>query len=219
MAAALLFDLDGTLLDTDPIHAAVFREVFAARDREISEGFYADHIHGRLNADIFAEYFPDEDPQAVADEKEAAFRARLGDSAAPMPGLPGLISRAQREGWRLAVVTNAPRLNAEAMLGAIGMADTFEAVVIGDDLRHGKPHPEPYLAAMDRLGVAARDCIAFEDSRSGVESASAAGAHTIGIRSTLSDDQLRHVGAAATIADFEDPALSTHLERLTGVIP
>ncbi|KAA9009093.1 HAD family hydrolase [Histidinibacterium aquaticum] len=214
--AALLFDLDGTMLETDPLHAAVFREIFAERGREIDDGFYTRELHGRLNADIFGEHFPDEDASALADEKEARFRERLGSQAEPMPGLRALIGRAEQEGWPMAVVTNAPPENARAMLAAIGLDGRFDTIVLGDDCPRGKPDPYPYAEAMRRLGVRAERTVAFEDSRAGVTSASRAGAWTVGLRSSLDDAALRDAGARLTIRTYEDPDLDTALDTLKG---
>jgi HAD superfamily hydrolase (TIGR01509 family) len=214
---ALLFDLDGTLLDTDPLHAGVFQRLFAERGQVIDRAFYDDRIHGRLNADIFGEFFPGEDAQAMSEAKEAAFREKLGQQAPPMPGLPALLARADRSGWPVAVVTNAPRANAQAMLAAIGLSDRFDAVIIGEECRSGKPDPEPYSEAMRRLGVPAAACLAFEDSRSGIASAKAAGARVVALRSTLGDAALRAAGADHVIQDFNDTALRDLLECREGV--
>ncbi|GGH24025.1 haloacid dehalogenase superfamily, subfamily IA, variant 3 with third motif having DD or ED [Cribrihabitans marinus] len=218
MPRALLFDLDGTLLHSDPIHETVFEELWAARGLEAPEGFYMTHIHGRLNVDVFAEFLPDEpDPQGLSEWKEAQFRDRLPRPYPATPGAAALIGRAETEGWRMAVVTNAMRLNAEAMLQAIGLRGAFETIVIGEECSRAKPHPDPYLAAMRDLGVAPSDCVAFEDSPSGLRSAAASGAFTIGVRSGLDDAALRAAGARATIQDFNDPALPDLLERAEGV--
>ncbi len=213
MPRALLFDLDGTLLLSDPHHVAVFRDLFAERGRVIDEAFYLRHIHGHQNADIFARHFPDEDAQALSEEKEARFRARLGQSADPMPGLLALLDRAEAAGWPMAVVTNAPRLNARAMLAALGLTSRLTTLIIGDECVRGKPDPAPYLAAMQRLDVPPQHCIAFEDSPSGLRAAQRAGAFTVGIRSSLPDARLREAGARMSIADFADPALDALLSQ------
>ena len=130
-----------------------------------------------------------------------------------MPGLVDLLDRADAMGWPRAVVTNAPRDNAEAMLSAIGLRDRFEVLIIGDECERGKPDPAPYRAAMAALGVDAAQSIAFEDSPSGVKAAQAAGALTIGLRSSLDDAALRRAGADASIADFADPTLPGLIAR------
>ncbi len=214
---ALLFDLDGTMLMTDDIHREVFADLMKPYGIDISEPFYMAHVHGRLNVDFFAEFLPDlEDPQGLSDHKEALFRERLPRPYPAMPGAESLVARAKNAGWAVAVVTNANRNNAEAMLGAIGLSDAFEAIIIGEECARGKPDPEPYLAALRALNVPAQHAIAFEDSASGMRAAAASGVHTVGLRSGLSDADLRRHGAQITIQDFNDPALELALDRLTG---
>ncbi|MGB1208811.1 MAG: HAD family hydrolase [Paracoccaceae bacterium] len=213
---ALLFDLDGTLLSSDPLHVRVFVQMFAERGRTIDADYYFAHMHGRHNSAIFGDHFPGEDAEALSVEKEARFRVLLGGRADPMPGARALITRAQAAGWGLAVVTNAPRINAEAMLQAIGLASDLPHLIIGDECSAGKPDPAPYLAALDRLGMSARDALAFEDSPSGLMAARAADLRVIGLRSSLDDTALRTAGAHITIFDYTDPALATELARLTG---
>lgn len=214
--AALLFDLDGTLINSDTLHFKVFRDLFAEHGHTIDEAFYFREIHGHHNGDIFEKHFPKQNAQAMSDDKEARFRDLLGAHAPPMPGVVELLDFAQRQGWGLAVVTNAPRLNALTMLSAIGLETTFETVVIGEECARAKPYPDPYLAAMDRLGVAPTRCIAFEDSPSGLRAARASGAFTVGVRSSLNDAALRASGAQATVNDFSDPELPALLARLKG---
>ena len=214
MIRGLLFDLDGTMILSDPLHVAVFADLFAERGRRIDAGFFRDRIQGRLNADIFAEFFPDEDGAALADLKEARFRDRLGTSAAPVRGLPALLDEAAEAGLALAVVTNAPARNADAMLSAMGLADRFDAVVIGDALPRGKPDPLPYVTGLERLGLAPEEALAFEDSVSGVTAATRAGIATVGIRSSLDDAALRAAGAVASIHDYTDPGFAPWRARI-----
>ena len=206
------------MLNSDPIHEVVFEELWASRGLTMTDGFYMQNVHGRLNVDIFADFLPDEaDPQALSEWKEAQFLDRLPKPYPAMPGVGDVIDRAVERGWQVAVVTNAMRLNAEAMLAAIGLRDRFEVIVIGEECAFGKPHPLPYITAMKALGETPASCIAFEDSPSGMRAAAASGAYPVGIRSGLDDATLRAAGAAMTIQDFTDPALPDILARLEGV--
>lgn len=215
---ALLFDLDGTMLNSDPIHMQVYTELWAARGMELDEAFYMANVHGRLNVDVYAEFLPEEpDPQGLSEWKEAQFRDRLPRPYPPMPGVDTLVARAVAEDWPRAVVTNAMRLNAEAMLGAIGLRDAFDVIVIGEECPRGKPDPYPYQEAMRQLGVTPNQAVAFEDSPSGTRAARRSGAYTVGIRSGLDDHTLRQAGAHVTLQDFTDPALPDILARITGV--
>jgi len=212
----LLLDLDGTLINTDALHFQVFKALFADHGQEIDLPWYLANVHGHLNAEIFARHMPGGDAQAMSDLKEARFRDLLGDTAPPMPGAQDLIAQAQRDGWGLAVVTNAPRYNAEAMLAATGLRDAFDTVVIGEECARAKPDPAPYRAAMQALRLTPNLCIAFEDSPSGLRAARSSGALTVGVRSSLDDRALRNAGAHASIEDFNDPTLPGLLDRLKG---
>ncbi len=213
MIGALLFDLDGTLVETDHLHAEVFAEIGSRHGVEIDRARYDREIHGRLNEDIFGELFPDEDPQAMADEKEARFRERLGRNADPIAGLERLLAWAAEKRLPMAIVTNAPLRNADAMLAAIGLTGRFDTIITGGDLPRGKPDPLPYRTAAERLSVDPADALVFEDSPSGIRSGAAAGATVFAIRSSLDDTTLREAGAYASLADFNDPALWSHLTK------
>ena len=217
----LLFDLDGTLTDTDHLHLEAYRRLLARFGRSVSEDEYRHRIMGAANDAIMAWLFAAKDPaehRALADEKEAIFRS-LADRMTPTAGLLPLLDWADARGLRMAVVTNAPRANAEMMLAALGLATRFGALVIGDELARGKPDPLPYATALARLGSVAARALAFEDSRSGVASASAAGVDTIGVGSGLAPETLRAAGAIAVIRDFRDPWLLATLAREFGGAP
>ncbi|WP_346399756.1 HAD family hydrolase [Pseudomonas syringae] len=211
---ALLFDLDGTLIDTDELHLNAYNQLLARWSRSMDIGYYKAHVMGFPDDMIFGGLFPDT-PTAqyasMAAEKEAMFRAQLVETI-PVAGALRILDHAQETGLRTAVVTNAPRENAMAMLTGLGILDRFETIVIGGELARGKPHPMPYLTALELLGVTADQALAFEDSLAGVQSASAAGIHTFGMLSGLDEGQLRAAGARDIIRDFNGDALWRHLE-------
>ena len=177
------------------------------------ETFYKTHFSGRLNVDILKDLLPELSPEESArlsEDKETQFRVTAGQALRPMPGLLPLLAWLQQQQWAYAVVTNAPRPNAEFMLRALQLWDTFELVVIGDDLPQGKPSPLPYQTAMARLNLTPDQALVFEDSPAGVRSAVAAGIKTVGITSTYEASLLYDLGASLTVSDFTD----THLREL-----
>ena len=210
---ALLFDLDGTLVDTDHLHHAAFVSILDERGRALTLAEYRSHIMGHPNDAILARYFPGEDAAILA-RKEAMFRDSLAASVAPVAGIHALLDWAAANAVGCAVVTNAPRDNAHAMLAAAGLADRLPVLVIGDECERAKPDPAPYRAAMAALGVTPSRSVAFEDSRSGLRAARASGAHVFGMTTGLSPDELTQAGAHQVIADFTDPALWAHLDQL-----
>jgi HAD superfamily hydrolase (TIGR01509 family) len=216
---AFLFDLDGTLIYSDPLHRAVFAEVLAPWGVDLTEALYTTHIHGRLNARIFADLAPGGDPVALGERKEAEFRRRLGASAPPIAGLPAFLDATEAAGIALAVVTNAPRANAEAMLSAIGQRHRFPVVIAEGEASAGKPDPAPYRLAAERLGVAPGDCIVFEDSPAGLRAGISAGARVVGLTTSLTAPELSDLGAWLAVADYTDERLAALLRRPTGVAP
>lgn len=210
---ALLFDLDGTLVDSDHLHHAAFSTILAERGRGLTLDEYRAHIMGHPNAAILERYFPGE-AMSILDRKEAMFRDSLAASVEPVPGIHALLDWAERVGAGCAVVTNAPRDNAVAMLAAAALAHRLPTLVVGDECARPKPDPAPYRAGMAALGATPSRSVAFEDSRSGLRAARAAGAHVFGLTTGLAPAELLDAGAHATIADFTDPALWAHLETL-----
>ncbi len=210
----LLFDLDGTLVDSDLLHHATYAAMMAERGRDLQLEDYRSHVMGNANDAIMNYLFPGEeaDHAALADLKESRFRDRLEAELEPVAGIHRLLDWAEAEGAGLAVVTNAPRLNAEAMLAASGLAARFPVLIIGDECARQKPDPAPYRAGMAALGVTPSQCIAFEDSRAGLRAARGSGARVFGLTTGLPADALLQADAHAAIADYTDPALWAHLE-------
>lgn len=214
MGRALLFDIDGTLADTDPLHREAFHRVFAPRGHVVDDERFKRELQGFSNVSIGERFLPDESLErrvAILGEKEAIFRDLVAGQIAPLPGLMALLDRADRAGIPMVAVTNAPRLNAELLLAGLGITDRFKAIVIGDELPHGKPHPLPYQEGLRFAGASAAASIAFEDSRSGVQSAAAAGIPTIGMRTTLSHADLVAAGAVTSAGAYDDPDLLARL--------
>lgn len=207
---ALLFDIDGTLADTDALHLEAFNQVLGPRGHVFDHARFTRELQGFSNASIGARFLAEEPPTrqaAIIGEKEAAFRKLVAGKIQPVPGLMSLLALADRAGIPMVAVTNAPRLNAEMLLSGLGIRHRFKALVIGDELAHGKPHPMPYLEGLRVVNAAPDLSLAFEDSRSGVQSASAAGIATIGIRTSLGHADMVAAGAVMTAKTFDDPEL------------
>jgi HAD superfamily hydrolase (TIGR01509 family) len=204
---ALLFDIDGTLADTDALHLQAFNQVLSPHGHVFDHARYTRELQGFSNAAISERFLAHEPPTrqaAIIGEKEAAFRNLVSGQIKPLPGLMTLLALADRASIPMVAVTNAPRLNAEMLLSGLGIMNRFKAIVIGDELAHGKPHPMPYLEGLRAVSAAADLSLAFEDSRSGIQSASAAGIATIGIRTSLSHGDMVAAGAVMTASAFDD---------------
>jgi phosphoglycolate phosphatase len=207
---ALLFDIDGTLADTDALHLQAFNKVFGPRGHVFDHARFTKELQGFSNTSISQRFLADEPPKrqsAIIGEKEEAFRKLVSGQIRPLPGLMKLLALADRASIPMVAVTNAPRLNAEILLSGLGIVDRFKVVVIGDELPHGKPRPMPYLEGLRAVNAAPNLSVAFEDSRSGIKSASAAGIATVGIRTSLSHADMVEAGALMTAKTFDDPEL------------
>ncbi|UTH74695.1 HAD family phosphatase [Chromobacterium sp. IIBBL 290-4] len=204
----LLFDLDGTLTRTDHLHYQAFASLMADNGRELTPEIYKRDVLGGSNESIMKALFPDmpERHAEFAELKEQRFRASV-TQLTPTHGLGKLFDWAREQRIPVAVVTNAPRANADLMLSALELMGKIDTLVIGDELPQGKPHPLPYLTALRQLGGRADRACAFEDSPSGIRAARAAGLHTFGLIGELSAADLLQAGASAAIEHFDAPEL------------
>jgi beta-phosphoglucomutase len=206
MRTALLFDLDGTLVDTDAQHLVAFQNVFARHGVAIDKAGYTKHVMGASNAmiaDSFLQHLSAAEQRRALDDKEAWFRERA-DSLHPVKGAAELLDFADAHRLRRAVVTNAPRENADLMLAAIGFAARLPILVVGGELARPKPDPMPYLRGLELTQCGAAQSLAFEDSLSGLRAARGAGLAVVGLTTTLDAATLTQAGAAIAAADFSD---------------
>lgn len=181
--AAVLWDMDGTLVDSEHYWlsseqelAASVGEIWTEQDgmNLIGMSLYDSTrlIKQQLSLDLSTQEIIDRLTNSVISKLEVTLPWR--------PGAESLLRAIRAAGIPTALVTMSMRRNAEAVVSRMGF-DAFDYVIAGDEVEHGKPHPEPYLKAAEALGVDIRDCIAFEDSISGLHSAEASGAIAIGI--------------------------------------
>ncbi len=206
--AALIFDLDGTMVDNMAWHTQAF-EAFVARHGlppvtlELRR-----RIDGKRNREIFPLLFAREmaleEIRVYEREKEGAYRDISRDKLAPMAGLVALLDRLDAHQIAVAVATSAPPENVTHTLREIGLADRIATIARGDQVPHGKPAPDVFLHAAGLLGADPALCLAFEDAPIGVASARNAGMRCIAITSTFSPDAFQASDPAphATYADF-----------------
>jgi HAD superfamily hydrolase (TIGR01509 family) len=211
---ALLFDLDGTISETDSLHLPTWVDALQPFGVEVDEEFYRHRISGRNTAEIVRELLPDltdEQGRSIGDAKEASFRERASELE-PLPGLVDFVERGKERGMWIALVTNAPEENVETILPALKLRDLFDVVVLADDVEAVKPDPAPYRAALKKTRVPAESALAFEDSVSGIASSVAAGIPTVGITSSQDPEKLIGAGAFMTAEDFTDQQLRTLID-------
>ena len=206
---SLLFDLDGTLAETDSLHLPTWVEALLPHGIEVDEAFYRENISGRANAEIVGDLLPnlsEREGREIVEAKETGFRSRAGELE-PLPGLLDFLTSVKERGLKTGLVTNAPSENVGAVLRALRLEDYFGAAVTSEAAGPGKPDPAPYRVALEKLGADPEEALAFEDSVSGIASAVSAGIPTVGIASTQRPERLREAGAFTVAKDFTDPDL------------
>jgi len=180
---AVVFDMDGVLADTEPIQEEALAVFLALRGRSLSTNDYAEMIGLDYRAfwtELIRRYGLDESVEECVHGYEPILLPRLvGLPAAP--GATELVRALAAASLPLAVASSSFRPVVEATLRGIGLRDAFSAIASGEDVRYGKPAPEIYLLAAERLGVEPGMCVAIEDSPSGVRAALAAGMACLGI--------------------------------------
>lgn len=212
--AALLFDLDGTLIDSMPLHARAWVQWGATVGRPLSD----DPAHfastaGRSGPEILADMFPQATPaeiERMADEREQVYRTMARQELQLVAGAQALLQRARAAGKRLAVCTAAPPDNIALAFERFGLDAWVEVVSSPADGLRGKPHPDIFLSAAQRLGVPPETCLVFEDAPLGLEAAHRAGMAAVALTTTLDAQAFGHFpNRIATVSDFTalDPAL------------
>ena len=185
---ALIWDMDGTMVDTREAHWLAWKEILAAENYDLDwETFLK--TFGQRNDSILRSLLgadlSDADLVRIGDAKEQVFRDVLKENGVQLlPGAGQLIDQAEAKGWPQAIVSSAPRKNISTILEVLNRIDTFAVMVCAEDVSHGKPHPEGCITAAQKLGVSPSNCIVLEDAPAGLEAARRAGMGGVGVLST-----------------------------------
>jgi beta-phosphoglucomutase len=200
---AVLWDLDGTLVDSEEYHWRAWRETMAAEGAPVTrEQFLASF--GQRNDLILAGWLgrgaDRERVRRVGETKEALYRRLVVEGGlSPLPGAAEWVKRLSGEGWRQAIASSAPRLNVQVVLGALGLSAAFQAIVSAEDVTIGKPDPQVFLLAAARLGLPPARCVVVEDAAPGIEAARRAGMRSIGVRGATTAAADVSVGSLAEL--------------------
>lgn len=175
----VIFDIDGTVVDNHAHHEEAWRIWGERNNKPIDRAFYREHLYARTNDRIFRTLYGDaisqEEIERRAAEKEAIYREIYGPVMAPMPGLIDLLTALQHAGAPCAAASNAERVNVDFTIDGLKLRGFFRALLAREDVAHGKPEPDLFLLAAERLGLPPGRCRVFEDSSAGFEAARRAG--------------------------------------------
>lgn len=213
LPAAVIFDMDGVLVDSNPFHLEKWMALLDEHGIAYDPGELPNQVLGPRNDVIFRLFFgahlSDAECRRLDEELEETFRQMFKPHARPLPGLKKLVEECQAAGLPMAVASSAICKNVEFVVDALGFRPFFHYLVGGDEVRHPKPHPEIYLKAAAKLGRKAENCVAFEDSFVGIEAAKRAGMKCVAVTSTFPIDELKsQTQADLFVAGFEDLNLS-----------
>lgn len=183
---AVLWDMDGTLIDSAEYHWLTWRDTLAGEGHTLTQEQFASWF-GQRNDAILRRYLGDvaaEEVRRIGEAKEEAYRAMLRERGVePLPGVREWLLRLRDAGWRQAVASSAPPANIEVILESLQVSDCFQAFVSAEEVPHGKPAPDVFLLAAERVGVPPSRCVVVEDAPAGVEAGRRGGMRTIGIAS------------------------------------
>jgi beta-phosphoglucomutase family hydrolase len=182
---AVLWDMDGTLIDSEKLHWIAWRDTMANEGVAITRDQFRSSF-GQRNDSILPRWLgasaTSENIERIANAKEQLYRQLIRrNGIEPLPGVVDWVQRLQKEGWLQAIASAAPRANIDAILVALSATNIFQGIVSAEDVHKGKPDPEVYLTAAARVGVSPVRCIVVEDAVAGVEGARRAGMKSIGI--------------------------------------
>jgi len=203
---AVIFDMDGVIVDSNPYHRIALKKFCEQHGYQLSDKYLKAKIFGRTNADWLGELFQgkltEKQIREYGEEKEQLFREIYAPQIKPVNGLTGFLHHLRDYQVPCAIATSAPKSNVDFVLDRIQIGDFFQTIIHGNMIKRSKPHPEIYQKTLEILRIPPQHIIVFEDSFSGVESASRAGCRVVGITTTHSREELSHTNMV--IDDFED---------------
>jgi len=217
---AVLWDMDGTLIDSEEFHWISWRDTLAAEGIAITHEQFLSSF-GQRNDSVISQWLgaaaTPERAEEIGSAKDELYRYLVRKNGiSPLPGVASWVHRLHEHGWLQAIASSAPRANVEVVLEALAAAHCFQGIVSAEDVRNGKPDPEVYLTAASRVGVPPRSCVVVEDAVAGIEGARSAGMWSIGV-----GHNGKHLAAdlvVQSLDQLESDAFERLLQRSNGVI-
>jgi beta-phosphoglucomutase len=216
----VIWDMDGTLVDTAELHFAAWVRICEERGRPFSRADFA-ATFGRRNPEILRHLFGDGLSETeladLGDRKEVLYRDAARAGVSLLPGVRPLLEGLHRAGFRQAIGSSAPRANLELILELTGVAPLLQAVVGSEETQRGKPDPQVFQVAAGRLGLPPGRCVVAEDAVAGVQAARAGGMKCIAVTFVghHPPESLRRAGADLVVASLEEVSVQTIRDLLS----
>ncbi|OHB57872.1 MAG: hypothetical protein A2Y07_09060 [Planctomycetes bacterium GWF2_50_10] len=206
MSLGVIFDLDGTLVDNNTYHINAWLDTCRRHGRPITEQDYYTHIHARTNDIIVKNLFGNDLDQSfgsvIALDKEQTYRTTYKPYVKPLPGLMDFLCDLRKNSIPAAIASNSPRANVDLVLDELDIKSFFSQILTSDDLTKGKPDPQGFLLAAQRMNLPIEKCVVFEDSHPGFEAARRANARFVVINPDSNPKIDTVPGQLARFADF-----------------
>ncbi len=207
MLKAIIFDLDGTMVDSLPYHHESWRIFF--KNNNLEENDFTEILKEykgggtlELMTSVFGNMYTKEELEQMSDDKEVIFRDIYKSKIYPIEGLKKFLDNLKESNISLSIGSNAIRKNVIMTIEELGITNYFSSIICGDEVSKGKPDPEMYIKTLSNLKVNKDECVIFEDSIEGVEAAKNADIKVIGVTSSQSSEILKSAGAFKTINDY-----------------
>lgn len=204
--SGVLFDMDGVLIDSRTVIERAWREAAQMYGRRISDEDMQKHIHGHPGPYTIKTLFNDLPTSDQKRVQEHIIHVENTADCDPIPGVEKLIASLGEAGISVGIVTSGWRQKIDRVIALLHAEQYISVIIERDDVTRGKPYPDPYLLAAQRLGIPSSKTVVFEDAKSGVTSAVAAGAFCVGV----GDEDLLPLGAKVMIPDFRDVTVSSN---------
>lgn len=205
---AIIFDLDGVLVNSAPFHRAAFEEIFAPFGIQTFEyslfaGWRTRDVVVKVLSDAGCEV-TDEEIDGAAAEKSRLARERMAAADPVVPGCAELLQTLKNQGLTLALASSGSPASVAAFFESTGVRPLFQSVLTGGDVQHAKPDPEIYSRTCEQLGLDPADCLVVEDAPAGVAAACRAGVLAVGIQGTCRPEALLEAGAVTVLSGIRD---------------
>ena len=204
---AIIFDLDGVVIDSEPLHAEAKRQVFARYGIEVPSSVYSE-FKGQTDRDVLthvAQNYAGNGTKVddLITAKQAVYSQLVEQELELISGFQDFLARAEKEDLRLGLVTSAVRENQQDTFARFGLSGRFEEIITAEDVSSAKPDPEPYVKMTERLSTAPASCLVIEDSLNGVKAGKAAGCQVAALTTTFDAPALSEAGADIVVDGFQ----------------
>jgi len=211
---AVIWDMDGVIADTAPYHFKAWQGVFRKQGIDFTEADFRRNF-GQRNDTIIRKTLGKDTPpseiEAIATEKEENFRQSVKNSVKPLPGAVKLLKSLREYGFSVALASSAPIANIQLVTRELDIENCFQVVISGREVTEGKPSPQGFLLAAERLGVKPQNCVVIEDAIAGVSAAKRAGMHCLAVTNTNPEISLAE---ADLVVDTLKTVTAADLENL-----